>query len=246
MKYTKYNYKRRRNNTVLKFIASLLGGIIAASMIGLGVAWIIWKVLPINDSAQVGTEITDGVGNEEVVSGEDGNGQVAAVEGEENSEFYFIQCGYFSNKDNADQALAKIGSDGKAFISEESDKFRVLTGAYSKDNIDTVMESLSSKGVESVKLTFTLNEKDSVEGQVSAICDGYFKILTTTFDEKVDHVNTAEFKQWIDTLDNISSGDNIETLQNLKAYIKELPEELSKEDVAKEMDYLYQVLVTFK
>lgn len=246
MKYTKYNYKRRKNNTVLKFIASLLGGIIAASMIGLGVAWIIWKVLPINDSAQVGTEITDGTGNGEVVSGEDGNGQVTAVEGEENSEFYFIQCGYFSNKENADQALAKIGSDGRAFISEESDKFRVLAGAYTEDNVDTVMESLSGKGVESVKLTFTLNEKDSVESQVSAICDGYLKILTTTFDEKVDHVNTAEFKAWIDTLDNISSGESIETLQTLKAYIKELPEELSKEDVAKEMDYLYQVLVTFK
>ena len=42
MKYTKYNYKRRRNNGVWKFIASLLVGIIASCMIGLGVAWIVF------------------------------------------------------------------------------------------------------------------------------------------------------------------------------------------------------------
>ena len=78
------------------------------------------------------------------------------------------------------------------------------------------------------------------------ICDGYLKILTTTFDDGVDHVNTEEFKSWIDTLDNISSGENIEVLQSLKDYIKGLPEELTKENVSSEIDYLYEVLLSFK
>ena len=52
----KYNYKRRRNNGVWKFIASLLVGIIASCMIGLGVAWIVWKVSLFNDFAQVGAD----------------------------------------------------------------------------------------------------------------------------------------------------------------------------------------------
>ena len=78
------------------------------------------------------------------------------------------------------------------------------------------------------------------------ICDGYLKILTTTFDDGVDHVNTSEFKEWMNTLDDISSGENIEVLQNFKTYIKELPEELTKEKVPSEMDYLYDILSSFK
>ncbi len=246
MKYTKYNYKRRKNNAVFKFLASLLVGIVAACMIGLGVGLIIWKVIPINDSAQVGTEITDGTQGAAGESGQEQEGEVPVLEGEKTSEYYFLQCGYFSKKDNAEQAYAKISSNGRSFIAEESDKFRVLTGIYTSENVDSVMQDLGSKGVESVKITFTLNENDPVEAQVSAICDGYLKILTTTFDDKVDHVNTSEFKEWMNTLENISSGENIEVLQNLKNYIKELPEELTKENVSSEMDYLYELLLNFK
>ena len=35
----------------------------------------------------------------------------------------------------------------------------------------------------------------AIEAQVSAICDGYLKILTTTFDDGVIYVNTEEFKK---------------------------------------------------
>ena len=246
MKYTKYNYKRRKNNAVFKFLASLLVGIVAAGMIGLGVGLLIWKVLPLNDPAQVGTEITDGTQGVAEENGQDQQGEAPVSEGEQTSEYYFLQCGYFSKKDNAEQTYAKISSNGRTFIAEEADKFRVLTGIYTSENVDSVMQDLGTKGVESVKITFTLNENDPVEAQVSAICDGYLKILTTTFDDGVDHVNTSEFKEWMNTLDDISSGENIEVLQNFKTYIKELPEELTKEKVPSEMDYLYDILSSFK
>ena len=245
MKYTKYNYKRRKSNGAWKFIVSLLVGIIASCLVGLGVAWIIWKVLPINDSAQADTKIADtnrGVIEE---NGEEQEEEGSVLE-EQTSEYYFLQCGYFSKKDNADQIYAKVSSDATVFISEEADKFRVLTGIYTNENVDTMLENLKSKGIESVKVTFSLNENDPIEAQVSVICDGYLQILTTTFNDGVDHVNTSEFKEWINTLDNISTGENIEVLQALKAYIKDLPEELTKENVASEMDYLYEVLSNFK
>ena len=246
MKYTKYNYKRRKNNGAWKFVASLLLGIIASCVVGLGVAWIVLKMLPINDLAQVGTEITDETKGAVGESGEDQVGEIPVSEGEQVSEYYFLQCGYFSKKDNAEQIYAKISSNGRTFITEEADKFRVLSGIYTSENVDSVMQDLGAKGIESVKITFALNENEPVEAQVSAICDGYLKILTTTFDDGVDHVNTSEFKEWINALDDISSGENIEVLQNLKSYIKELPEELTKEKVASEMDYLYDVLLNFK
>lgn len=246
MRYTKYNYKRGKSNGTWKFMISLLIGIIAACMIGVGVGSLILKMLPVNDSVNGKGEI---VNAEEIVSegGEQGQAdEVAAVEGENTSEYYFLQCGYFSKRDNADQAYSKISSNGTSFIAEESDKFRVLTGVYTNENVDSAIQELTAKGVESVKVTFTLNESDPVEAQVSAICDGYLKILTTTFNDKVDYVNTSEFKAWIDSLDNISSGEKIEVLQNLKDYIKELPEELKKENVSKEIDYLYETLLSFK
>ena len=247
MKYTKYNYKKRRNNSILKFVASLLVGVVSACVIGLGVAWIILKVLPLNDILPSGNEIGHAIEGTDLTNGEGNNEENStAVEDNENSEFYFIQCGYFSSEDNAKQVLSKIQSEGGAFINEESGKYRVFAGAYSKDSVESELKDLTDRGIDSVKITFTLSEKDEVEAQVSAICDGYLQILTTTFADDVKAVKTQEFKDWVNTLEDISSGDNLEVLQGLKTYINNLPDEISKENVANEMDYLYNLLLTFK
>lgn len=247
MKYTKYNYKKRRNNSVLKFVASLLLGVVSACVIGFGVAWIILKVLPLNDILPSGNEISEAVIGNDLADGDSNSeGSSTAAADSKNSEFYFIQCGYFSSIDNANQVLAKIQSEGGAFINEESGKYRVFAGAYSKDLVESELSDLTNRGIESVKITFTLNENDEVEAQVSAICDGYLQILTTTFADDVKSVKTQEFKDWVNTLEDISSGNNLEVLQGLKSYINNLPEEISKENVADEMDYLYNLLLTFK
>lgn len=247
MKYTKYNYKKRRNNSILKFVASLLIGVVLASMTGLGVAWIIFKVLPLNDSIPTGNQDSNGIKSSDLTSGDSNNdGSDTVITGEKNTEFYFIQCGYFSEKDNADQALAKVQSEGGAFINEESGKYRVFAGAYTKESVDSELSELVSKGIDSVKVTFVLSENDKVEAQVSAICDGYLQILTTTFAEDVKSVKTQEFKDWVNTLDDVSGGNNLEILEGLKSYVINLPDEISKEDVAAEMDYLYNLLLTFK
>ena len=243
MKYTKYNYKKRRNNSILKFVASLLVGVVSACVIGLGVAWIILKVLPLNDILPSGNEISDAIEGTDLTNGEGNNEENStAVEDNENSEFYFIQCGYFSSEDNAKQVLSKIQSEGGAFINEESGKYRVFAGAYSKDSVESELKDLTDRGIDSVKITFTLSDKDEVEAQVSAICDGYLQILTTTFADDVKAVKTQEFKDWVNTLEDISSGNNLEVLQGLKTYINNLPDEISKENVANEMDYLYNLL----
>ena len=247
MKYTKYNYKKRRNNSILKFVASLLVGVVSACVIGLGVAWIILKVLPLNDILPSGNEISDTIEGTDLTNGEGNNEENStAVEDNENSEFYFIQCGYFSSEDNAKQVLSKIQSEGGAFINEESGKYRVFAGAYSKDSVESELKDLTDRGIDSVKITFTLSDKDEVEAQVSAICDGYLQILTTTFADDVKAVKTQEFKDGLNTLEDISSGNNLEVLQGLKTYINNLPDEISKENVANEMDYLYNLLLTFK
>ena len=245
MKYTKYNYKRRKNNDIWKFVSSLLIGVISSCIVGLGVAWVVLKVIPVNDFVQADIEA-----NSEIeMSGEVNSQEESEAPLSENistSEYYFLQCGYFSKKDNAEQIYSKIASDGKSFIYEEADNFRVLSGIYNNETVDSALENLKARGIESVKVTFSLNESDLVEAQVSAICDGYFKILTTTFDEGVESVNTSEFKAWIDTLDVISSQEKSDILEELKGYIKQLPEELTKKDVAKEFNYLYGILSKFK
>ena len=245
MKYTKYNYKKRKNNDMLKFVSSLLIGVISSCIVGLGVAWVVLKVIPVNDFVQVDIEANSATEiSGEVSSQEESEAQLS--ENISTSEYYFLQCGYFSKKDNAEQVYSKIVSDGKAFIYEEDGKFRVLSGIYNNETINSVLEDFKARGIESVKVTFSLNESDLVEAQVSAICDGYFKILNTTFDEGVESVNTSEFKVWIDTLEVISSQEKSDILEGLKDYIKQLPEELTKKDVAKEFNYLYGVLSNFK
>ena len=248
MRYTKYNYKRRKNNNIMKFIASILAVIAGATIIGICVAGIIFKILPLNDVIPEGNNIVDAItdiGSTE--GGQNGTESGAVATEEKVHKFYFIQCGYFSKKDNADQALAKVQSENGAFINEEEDgKYRVFAGAYSKESVEGEVSNLASKGIESVKVTFTLDENDKVEAQVAAICDGYLQILTTTFGEDVKSVKTQEFKDWVNTLDSISEGSNLEKLQELKTYVNNLPEEITQSDVSKQMEYLYDILLSFK
>lgn len=246
MRYTRYNHnkKKNNNNNTLKFILSMLAGIVLSCMIGLAVACIIWKVLPVNDSKPSIAEGND-ESNTVVESTNEENDAVIENEGEK-SEFYFIQCGFFSKKDNAEQVLSKISSEKGAFIAEDGDKFRVFAGSYNKDNVDSKISELSGKGVESVKVSVALNGADEVEAQVSAICDGYLKILNTTFNSDVKSVNTTEFKEWVKALEEVKDGNNLETLKQLKDYIQSLPEEINKDKVSEEISYLYKILLIFK
>ena len=64
MRYTRYNYKKKGNNGLLKFLVSFILTIAAAGVIGLGLAKVIVEVMDLNKTNPKESYIQQEEGNE--------------------------------------------------------------------------------------------------------------------------------------------------------------------------------------
>lgn len=261
MRYTKYNYKKRKNNDVWKMALSFVAMSIFVIIVGVLLANVIIYFLPTNDANKnlmdtntkqnvsenldVNGESVNNEKNDEVTNDTDGNNSTTVNSNNTISSFAIVQCGYFSNNDNANVILSKISSEYNAFIFNDGDKFKVLAGVYNSGDADSVVNNLTAAGVENAKITINLNLSDNVQNQVAAICDGYLKLLNTSLGNDVKSVSTDDFKGWVSKLESVESGDKVEVLNNLKQHINECASEIKKEDVAQEMQFIYTILINF-
>lgn len=263
MRYTRYNYKKNKNNDILKFILSFVAMSIFVIIVGVLLANIIIHFLPLNNastadasnkneqvqtdnSENASSEVSDGEvdvqANAEVASGEKTS---EVQQGTINTSFMAIQCGYFAQEENAKETLSKVADGYGAFIYNEADKFKVLAGVYDADEGQAVIDRLTSSGIECAKVEFKLNSTNAIENQIAGIYDGYLEILETAFKDDVKSVDTTDFKKWVSKLDDIKEGDKYEVLSDLKKHINEVGTEINKENVSNEMQYLYKVLLNF-
>lgn len=232
MKYTKYQYKKK--NSGIKFLTSLVMTTLAAVVIGLLAAWVLLKAIPNIDTSRQTNTIPQ-------VEENDNNSNTAEVQDIEN--FVFIQCGYFSNEENAKQVLNTIDSDFNSFIVQDAEgKYRVLAGITKEADSATLMNSLKEKGIDNTKVKLGLNKNDEVESQIIAITEGYLEILNTAGEEEVKEVNTSDFKNWTNELDNITEGNSIDILSEYKEHINALPETINKSNIVSEEEYIYSIL----
>ena len=264
MRYTRYNYKKKKNNDILKFILSFIGMSVFVIIVGVLLANIIIHFLPLNNAStadasnkneQVQTDNSENVSNE-VSEGEadtqvnaaevvDNDKSSEATQGTINTSFMAIQCGYFAQEDNAKEIFNKVANGYGAFIYNDADKFKVLAGVYAADEGQAIIDKLTASGIECAKVEFNLNGGNSIENQIAGIYDGYLEILDTAFKDDVKSVDTTDFKEWVGKLDDIKDGDKYEVLSELKKHINELGTEINKEDVSNEMQYLYKILLNF-
>lgn len=264
MRYTRYNYKKKKNNDILKFILSFIGMSVFVIIVGVLLANIIIHFLPLNNAStadasnkneQVQTDNSENVSNE-VSEGEadtqvnaaevvDNDKSSEATQGTINTSFMAIQCGYFAQEDNAKEIFNKVANGYGAFIYNDADKFKVLAGVYAADEGQAIIDKLTASGIECAKVEFNLNGGNSIENQIAGIYDGYLEILDTAFKDDVKSVDTTDFKEWVGKLDDIKDGDKYEVLSELKKHINELGTEIKKEDVSNEMQYLYKILLNF-
>ena len=232
MKYTKYQYKKK--NSGIKFLTSLVMTTLAAVVIGLLAAWVLLKAIPNIDTSRQTNTIPQ-------VEENNNNSNTAEVQDIEN--FVFIQCGYFSNEENAKQVLNTIDSDFNSFIVQDAEgKYRVLAGITKEADSATLMNSLKEKGIDNTKVKLGLNKNDEVESQIIAITEGYLEILNTAGEEEVKEVNTSDFKNWTNELDNITEGNSIDILSEYKEHINALPETINKSNIVSEEEYIYSIL----
>ena len=194
MRYTRYNYKKNKNNNnLIMFILKLVGTVVGAGLCGIALAYVAFSVLTKNNAfpaANIGNKTSIEANNNEVVNSEEGSNEAVS----NTSVFYTVQCGYFSNENNANQILSSINGKYSAFIYKDQDKFRVLSGVYESNKVDQIVSELKNSNIECAKIKFSFNNNDKVEYQISSICDGYIRLLDTAFSDDVKSINTEDFK----------------------------------------------------
>ena len=108
MRYTRYNYKKNKNNNnLIMFILKLVGTVVGAGLCGIALAYVAFSVLTKNNAfpaANIGNKTSIEANNNEVVNSEEGSNEAVS----NTSVFYTVQCGYFSNENNANQILSSI------------------------------------------------------------------------------------------------------------------------------------------
>ena len=139
MRYTKYNYKKKKNNDIWKSILSFVVMSVFVIIVGVLLANVIIYFLPANDAnenlidANEKQQISENtkINSEEVDNNTDDNSTITSSNNVVSS-FVIVQCGYFSSNENANVILSKISSEYSAFIFNDSDKFKVLAGIYNR------------------------------------------------------------------------------------------------------------------
>lgn len=228
MRYTKYNHKRKKESS--RFLISLVLTTALALTLGGIAAKIILKVMP--------TKI-----NIETEPIEETSSELIDNSVQNLTKIYYIQCGYFSKEENANEILGKLNTDFNGFIiKDEEEKYRVIAGVAKEEEAKELTDKLNERFIENAKIAVTLDGNNKVEQQILAIIDGILNITKSIENEEIKNINTNDFKDWKNNLENIEEGDNLEALIDLKNHVQEMPEEINNENSIKEIEYIYTVL----
>ena len=219
MRYTRYEYKKHGK---LKFMAS----VILVVTVSIGSGLYISSFLFSSKETSGNTVQTLQKENESLQS----QGVMA------------LQCGYYSQKENADVCISTISSYCQPFIVEENGNYRVIVGIYDDQSGMKKLEELKSKGIDVAKVSIDM-ATDTPEGKkFLQVVEGFIQITNKLEESDVKSIKTAEFKSWADNI--INDGDDIqsEKLKNLKSYIDSLPDEISKSNSANAVQSLYTLI----
>lgn len=162
----------------------------------------------------------------------------------ENISFGIIQCGLFSSEENANEVLNNISSDFQKVLVKSDDKYKVIAGIYSKENINEKLSLLSNQHIENFNINCVLNNNDSNEKIISKIIEAYLKVIDTVNEKDVEGYNTTKFKEWV--FEVSSNCKEEENLNKLLENITSLPEEYKKENISDSINFLYNFLIKYK
>lgn len=216
MRYTRYEYKNKKGGNV--GFSLLIIGILS---IVLGVS--IFKLFFYNNG--------QGINN----SSNEGNSSL------NEKSFVVLQCGVFSNKENANIALGKLPSSYVGFIVEDKDKYKVMAGIYNEEDAEIKSEELVKESIDNYKAKYTIAIKNSNDKIECEIISGLLNIANTLSQSEVKGVKTLEFKDW---LSNIEKNEEIkgEEITALIQNLNNLPEEVTISSINEHIVYVYNIL----
>lgn len=234
MKYTRYDLKKRNNNRLF-FIVAICGILVLAFVSGTMISNLVIKN-----------------GDEgKAVSKNKPNNIAKSVSNEKNSReidsFAIIQCGVFTDCNNANNLKNKLSSFGNPFIIKENNKNKVFFGIYSNKDSEESIKKLKKNKIEFSKVIFSPDLTNECNLQIVQIMDGELQVINKFSSDKVKSVQTKQLKKWCLELKNVNKEEkNYKLLCNLKENIKKLPCDILKSNIEDYNTNLYKNLKTFK
>jgi hypothetical protein len=219
MRYTRYEYKKSNK---IKFLCSV--AIIASISIGGGFF--------ISNFIFDGKQIEDNNSDNSIRG--NNNGEVIS--------FMALQCGYYSKEENAKELLTAISKYCEPFIVEEDGKYRVLAGIYKEEDGLKKIEEFKANNIDVAKVNLNISSDNIESKKIIEIIDGFLTITNKLEDNGIKSIKTTEFKAWADKIITDDSNIKSKKIDNLSSYVKNLPEEINKENRNINIQELYKLL----
>lgn len=225
MRYTRYNYKKNSSKAVKN-----LGYFLTIIIIALSIGTVTAKLVFSTDGLNLFKNADSG----------------SSVNGSSNiyGSYEIIQCGFYSKESNAMEIKNKIQNKIPVYIVKDKEKFRVIAGIYPSGKGDDMKNSVVALGVNAVKIKIYIKGTDYYDAAVSQIVDGYLKMISSINDSGVKSVNTDEFKEWVSAFEE--KGAKADDIKAIKTHISNLPQEMTKDKVQGEMEFLDSLLEKYK
>lgn len=227
MRYTRYDYKRKKGNN---FFAWFLLIIILAIAIGIVIFKMFFQGQEKSPLDFFKKEPTN---------------QQQSIKTEDGTIFKIIQCGLYSKKENAEGILGTLPKGIQGFIIEEDGKFKIMAGIFNEKDSLAKSEELTKSSINNFSVKCSITEKDTESKVKVEIINGYLQIVNKIGEQDVKSVNTQEFKKWAEEMGK--KVDNVgKELEDLLNNIKELPDEYTKDDGVKTLNCLYNLIIKYK
>ncbi|MFT5872770.1 MAG: hypothetical protein ACI8WT_001706 [Clostridium sp.] len=233
MRYTRYNYKppRKSNNFIFVFILILITAISLGTLFS--------KLLPKDNIGNTGTEDK----TTQIDPQKDSLDVSKQISQTNIKDYVALQCGIFSNKENALALKNSLMEFGTPFIVEEGNSNRVLVGIYPSGNIDGIVKQLVAKKITYVKIKFQLIDKDSTSAQINEMIRADIQILNKLSEKDTKSYETVELKKWLALLEGAEEkSDSYIAMNEIKSYLTAMPAELKKEKTEEGYIYIYKFM----
>ncbi|WP_291632459.1 SPOR domain-containing protein [Clostridium sp.] len=233
MRYTRYNYKppRKSNNFIFIFILILIAAISLGTLFS--------KLLPKDSIGKTGTEDK----TTQIDPQKDSLDVSKQISQTNIKDYVALQCGFFSNKENALALKNSLMEFGTPFIVEEGNSNRVFIGIYPSGNIDGIVKQLVTKKITPVKINFQLIDKDSTSAQINEMIRADIQILNSLSEKDTKFIQTVELKKWLGTLAGSDpKSESYATMNEIKSYLTAMPAELKKEKTEEGYIYIYKFM----
>lgn len=161
--------------------------------------------------------------------------------------YIVIQGGLFKNKDNANKVFERLKPYGAPFIINENASFRVLLGFFTESSGETMKNKMNKDDVANSKTAYVIKGDNLCDQEIGKIIDGLIQIEENLLSDNISAVKTDEFKKWVKELKEPDlSSANYNSLVKLKDLVSAMGDKLTKAELEKSNNLIYQVSGVFK